>query len=202
MEAIHRRGAVPCSLLRVASPISQVQGQRGGGNGAGKWGHPSFAGKWDAAEAATFPFAPQSGQTRNVPISGSRSRPSVLEPERSGSRLFNKSREPHPFGGWPAENRPSLSRTRLSTLPFFCLSVSGRKLAPSAPSSSRVSRTESGQLASGWHHSSPFRTVPENFHDPASPLPENGSAPDRICSCNNDVGHFLQRRGGREGSRR
>src|SRR5882672_5571439 len=52
---------------------------------------------------------------------------------------------------------PSLSRTRLTTLPFFCLSVSGRKLAPSALSLKRVSRTESGQLASGWHHSSPFR---------------------------------------------
>src|SRR5688572_11811294 len=54
----------------------------------------------------------------------------------------------------------SLSRTRLRSLPFVCLSVSGRKLAPSAPSSKRVSRTESGQLASGWHDSSPFPTGP------------------------------------------
>src|SRR6185503_17137622 len=37
-------------------------------------------------------------------------------------------RLPHPFGGWPASSRnePSLSRARLQTLPFFCLSVSGR----------------------------------------------------------------------------
>ena len=71
-------------------------------------------------------------------------------------------RVPHPFGGWPFsyEEGPSLSRTRLRSLPFFCLSVSGRKLAPSAPSLKRVSRTESGQLASGWHHSSPFPDGP------------------------------------------
>ena len=65
----------------------------------------------------------------------------------------------------PLPTRPSLSRTRLQTLPFFCLSVSGRKLAPSAPSLKRVSRTESGQLASGWHDSSPFPDRPaERLH--------------------------------------
>src|SRR6478735_6579759 len=89
---------------------------------------------------------------RNVPLR----RPSVLGPERSGPLLYKS--EPHPFGGW----RPVLREGTITlqsppqTLPFFCLSVSGRKLAPSAPSLKRVSRTESGQLASGWHHSSPF----------------------------------------------
>ena len=97
-------------------------------------------------------------------------RPSVLEPERSGPHC---SRAPHPFGGWRLSytEGPSLSRTRLRTLPFFCLSVSGRKLAPSAPSLKRVSRTESGQLASGWHHSSPFPDGPaETFIQCAATL--------------------------------
>ena len=92
-------------------------------------------------------------QMRNVPIS----HPAPLSLNlRDRARRMNAL--PHPFGGWPSlyKKEPSLSRARLQTLPFFCLSVSGRKLAPSAPSLKRVSRTESGQLASGWHHSSPF----------------------------------------------
>ena len=67
----------------------------------------------------------------------------------------------------PLRKGPSLSRARLQTLPFFCLSVSGRKLAPSAPSLRRVSRTESGQLASGWHHSSPFPEDQPDFDENA-----------------------------------
>src|SRR5690349_874518 len=87
-------------------------------------------------------------------------RPSVLVPERSGSPLF-KERGTAPLR-WmlTADAASPLSRTRLRSLPFFCLSVSGRKLAPSAPSLKRVSRTESGQLASGWHDSSPFPVGP------------------------------------------
>ena len=75
------------------------------------------------------------------------------------------------------------------SLPFFCLSVSGRKLAPSAPSLKRVSRTESGQLASGWHHSSPFPDRPSRKIHAHAPL-RRCRCP--ICSRNNDVRRILR----------
>ena len=123
-------------------------------------------------------------------------RPSVLEPERSGSRWI--ARRTPSVDARASYRRPSLSRTRLRSLPFFCLSVSGRKPAPSAPSLKRVSRTESGQLASGWHHSSPSRTAQREFgRDCHENAPHHASADlddVLICCRDNDVRHCPSRK--------
>src|SRR5687767_8445771 len=120
---------------------------------------------------------------RNVPITPRR--PSVLEPERSGPWTTVTRRTPSVDG---QVARPAITlQSPPQTLPYICLSVSGRKLAPSAPPLKGVSRTESGELASGWHDSSPFRAL-RDLHENA---PLHAANPGN-CSSHNDVGDFLR----------